>query len=437
MSREIDLTSARKYLTELAPRAGEILRRYFESGDYMSRRKEGVDFTTQADEEVDTFLTENIRKKYPQTNFLTEETAPDDYSSLKQTGNLWVIDPMDGTGNFSRKHPHFAISIALVDKGISKIGVVYAPIEGSLYWAQVDQEGTFLNGNPIKVSATKDLGEAVIACDWGWDLQKRANVVRWLSNINPHVRQIKSMGSAVADLASLAEGRIDAYMNSGLKPWDVAASALLIEKAGGKITTPQGETWNVFHPDILASNGILHERILNLINKLMLSRGYSLWLMPSGEVYERFTYLIKRLAQEYNGPIFQPHVTLLGEFTQSEEEVIKLTQDLIADQKPFPVTLRQIDYQDFHFRALFVIAEITEPLLSLHSRAKQIFGMQNIPPYMPHLSLLYGNYSNDVKEKIISEIGSEQTAQFDVSIVHLVKGGKVEEWKIVKEFPFQ
>ena len=74
------------------------------------------------------------------------------------------------------------------------------------------------------------------------------------------------MGSAVADLASLAGGRIDTYMHSGLKPWDVAASALLIEKAGGKITTPTGAQWNVFSPDILASNGVLHERLLNLLN---------------------------------------------------------------------------------------------------------------------------------------------------------------------------
>lgn len=74
------------------------------------------------------------------------------------------------------------------------------------------------------------------------------------------------MGSAVSDLASLAEGQIDAYMHSGLKPWDVAASALLIEKAGGKITTPTGEYWNVFQPDILATNSILHDRLINLLN---------------------------------------------------------------------------------------------------------------------------------------------------------------------------
>jgi len=136
-----------------------------------------------------------------------------------------------------------------------------------LYWAQADQKDVHLNGKPIAVSFTDDLGESVVACDWAWGLEKRLNVVRWLGNVSTHVRQVKSMGSAVADLATLASGRIDAYMHSGLKPWDVAASALLIEKAGGRITTPTGENWGVFQPDILATNGILHDRILDLINE--------------------------------------------------------------------------------------------------------------------------------------------------------------------------
>lgn len=265
-TNSIELTRARKYLVNLVPQAGETLRKYFASRNFTQRSKGGVDFTTQADEEVDAFLLGEIKKRYPQTNFLTEETAPTDYSSLKDTNDLWVIDPLDGTINFSRKEPHFAISIGLVDKGIPILGVVHIPMTSDTYWAQADQEGAFLNGEPIQISTTDNLRESVIGCDWAWGLEKRLNVVRWLGNVSTHVRQIKSMGSAVADLASLAGGRLDAYMHSGLKPWDVAASALLIEKAGGKITTPTGANWNVFSFDILASNGILHERLVNLIN---------------------------------------------------------------------------------------------------------------------------------------------------------------------------
>lgn len=169
----------------------------------------------------------------------------------------------------------------------------------------------------------------------------------------------------------------------------------------------------------------------------MISKGYNLWLMPKGEVYKKFADLIKKLGGEYGGPMFEPHVTLLGDIELPETEMIKRTEQLVKDQKPFPITLRQVDYQEYHFRALFVRAVITKPLLALHERAKKLFGMQDIPPYMPHLSLLYGNYPNGLKEKIISEIGRDQTAQFEVSSMHLIKGGEVEDWRIIKEFPFQ
>lgn len=121
----------------------------------------------------------------------------------------------------------------------------------------------------------------------------------------------------------------------------------------------------------------------------MVSEGYTLWLMPSGAEYNRFADLIKKLAQQYNAPVFQPHVTLLGEFPQPEKEAMRLTQELVIGQKPFPVKLRQIDYQEYHFRALFVKAVKTPDLVNLHERAKKLFGMEHIPPYMPHLSLLY------------------------------------------------
>ena len=167
----------------------------------------------------------------------------------------------------------------------------------------------------------------------------------------------------------------------------------------------------------------------------MISKGYTLWLMPKDKIYTKFAQLIKKLGAEYRGPIFEPHVTLLGDIELSESEMIKRTKQLVQGQKTFPVILRQIDYQDFYFRTLFVKAEITKPLQDLHNLAKQIFE-KNIPPYMPHLSLLYGNYPVDLKEKIIKEIGKDQTAQFEISSVHLVRGGEVEDWKIIKEFTF-
>ncbi|MBI2315140.1 inositol monophosphatase family protein [Candidatus Daviesbacteria bacterium] len=262
----MNLNQAREYLLTLLPQAGEILKKYFVSGEFTFQSKGGFDFLTQADEEVDLFLREGIKKQFPGTQLLTEETAPKDHQTLKEIKNLWVIDPLDGTINFSRGNPHFAISVGLVDKGISKFGVVLVPLENKLYWAEQDQENVFLNGEPIKVSTTENLEKAVMACDWTWDLEKRLKVVTWLNKSCSKVLQIKQMGSAVADLADLAAGKLDIYLHSGLKPWDVAACTLFIEKAGGRITTPSGEKWNVFNPEMLASNGFLHTKILDLIS---------------------------------------------------------------------------------------------------------------------------------------------------------------------------
>ncbi len=167
----------------------------------------------------------------------------------------------------------------------------------------------------------------------------------------------------------------------------------------------------------------------------MISKGYTLWLMPKDKNYQRFANLIKRLAREYNAPVFEPHVTLLGDIELPEAEMIKRTQQLVQGQKSFAVTSKQIDYEDFFFRALFVRAELTEPLQNLHNLAKKIFEM-NIFPYMPHLSLLYGDYPQEIKEKIIQEIGREQSAQFEINSIFLIKGGKVKVWKIVQEFNF-
>ena len=136
-----------------------------------------------------------------------------------------------------------------------------------LYFARADSGNSFLNNKPIHVSKTHYLKEATVACDWAWDVKKRLNLIKWLTPLSQKIRQVKSMGSGAADLASLAEGRIDGYIHAGLKPWDIGAALLIIEKAGGKITDPYGKAMNIFNPDIFASNNILHDEILKLITQ--------------------------------------------------------------------------------------------------------------------------------------------------------------------------
>lgn len=166
----------------------------------------------------------------------------------------------------------------------------------------------------------------------------------------------------------------------------------------------------------------------------MKAKGYCLWLMPTGEAYDKFSSLIKRLAKEYNASVFEPHVTLIGDLMGSENDVLKEVEQLVLGQRSFPITLRLIDYQDFYFRTLFVKADRTKPLQTLHDQACEIFEMKE-PNYMPHLSLLYGDFSPKVKEKIIEAIGRDQTTEFTVSSLNVFKtDGEVESWHKVGEF---
>lgn len=168
----------------------------------------------------------------------------------------------------------------------------------------------------------------------------------------------------------------------------------------------------------------------------MKAKGYSLWLMPAGKVYDNSRGLIQRLAKKYNAPLFEPHVTLLGGVIQQEDDVLERAEQITSGQNAFQITLNRVDYQDYYFRALFVRAERTGQLQALHDRAKEVFEMQDISGYIPHLSLMYGDFSETVKEKIIKNIGKNQNIEFTANSVQVFKtDGEVNSWYKVKEFP--
>lgn len=261
----MNMEDALSRVVTLAREAGEIAKRHFRTGNFTTQSKGGSDFLTQADSEVDTFLKDRLRRAFPDSQILTEETAPQDYSGLENAESLWIVDPIDGTTNFSRNDEHFAISIALVEKAKAKVGVVYLPVENKLYKAQIDKDNAYCNDQKIHVSDTAALETASVGYDWAWSMESREQMHAFVSKFMTKVRQPRALGSAASDLSLLAEGNIDVYINSGLKPWDIAAASLIIEKAGGILTTPHGEPFNVFKSDLVASNTILHHHFLELL----------------------------------------------------------------------------------------------------------------------------------------------------------------------------
>jgi len=258
------------FVIKTVRQAGRIVRSYF--GQVKAQSKGGLDIVTTADKESENFIRQALKSSYPDWQILSEEEGEKEISH----GFCWIVDPLDGTVNFTRGDPHFGISIALTFEGKSVLGVVYAPLEHRLFFAQkgkgayevLQGKGDFevVKERRIFVSKVGDFKRAVVLTDWPWDIKAREEGAKFIQHLAPLVLQIKIRGSAVLDLADLAAGRMDVYLHAGLKPWDWAAACLIVEEAGGRVTDLKGKPWNPWKPALLASNGALHQQILNLIS---------------------------------------------------------------------------------------------------------------------------------------------------------------------------
>lgn len=265
-SYSLNLSKAEKFLLNLLPEAGKILNYYFKL-DKLSRRQKGKhDFVTEADLAVDEFIIKRLKKEFPDILILTEETSVGNFEKYKDSELVWLVDPLDGTTNFSRKIPHFAISLALVFHSKPIIGVIYNPMVNNLFWAREDKEGAYCNGKKISASKIVDLDEAVVCTDWSHNIKTRKKSLETIHKLLGKVRSIKIMGSATSDLVNLASGKIEVYTHVYCMPWDTAAATLIGEKAGAKITDIDGGAWDVFTPGILVANPYLHSKILKLLS---------------------------------------------------------------------------------------------------------------------------------------------------------------------------
>jgi myo-inositol-1(or 4)-monophosphatase len=211
---------------------------------------------------------EIIRSRYPDHDIWAEEVnqTPDGASDY-----CWIIDPLDGTTNYSRGFPCFSISIGLSHRGKLILGVVYDPLRAQLFRAQRGQ-GAYLNDERIQVSAAARLMDAVIGLDWAHEQELRCQVAQLVAQVAPEVSTLRSMGSAALGLCSVAAGWTDAYFHLSLKPWDVAAASVIIHEAGGAISDLTGQPWRPGSENCLASNGLIHETMLSLMKQSGLPR---------------------------------------------------------------------------------------------------------------------------------------------------------------------
>lgn len=209
---------------------GRIHLSYFRGNALDIHTKSNVyDVVTRADKEGEAFLIAKIQESFPDHAILGEETG----MHAGEADYCWVLDPLDGTNNFSQGLPVFTISVGLQYKGKTVLGVVYAPYLKEMFVA-IRGGGAFFNGTPLKVSDKTDLEHAVLGTGFPYD--KGTNPVNNISNlasILPHLRGIRRMGSAAYDLCCTAAGWLDGYWELNLNLWDMCAGALIVEEAGG------------------------------------------------------------------------------------------------------------------------------------------------------------------------------------------------------------
>lgn len=219
------------------------------------------DLVTEADTAAEDVILKLIRERFPQHSILSEEAGGAGIGD----GYGWIIDPLDGTTNYARHIPSFAVSIGVLKDKNPVVGVIHDPLCHQTF-AAVRGEGATLNGKPLRVSRLDRLEGAVVGVDWGHSDEVRKQVLSNLLKMAHHCSTVRTFGSAALAIAYVAAGWLDVYLHLDLKPWDTAAGILIVAEAGGRCTTPDGSPYRVDLPTCLATNGILHEQVLSIIN---------------------------------------------------------------------------------------------------------------------------------------------------------------------------
>lgn len=238
---------------------------------YRVEYKGDIDLVTIVDRLSEKAIVERITAVFPDHDLLAEETL----FQKKGSPWKWIIDPLDGTTNYFRGYPCFCVSIGLEVDGEVKLGVVYNPVLDELFHAERG-EGAFLNGNPISVSRVDDLNRSFLCTGFPYDVREYADFyLRYFREFIIRSFAIRRPGSAAIDLSYLAAGRFDGFWELKLHPWDVAAGSLIITEAGGKVTDFKGGLFGIYSGEMLASNGLIHEEMLEVIQEVNSKIGWS------------------------------------------------------------------------------------------------------------------------------------------------------------------
>lgn len=246
----------------LAREAGALQRERYATRLAVETKSAAVDLVTEVDRACERLVVEGIAAERPGDAVLAEEGGGREREGARLR---WVVDPLDGTTNYAHGYPRFCVSIGVEEGGERSVGVVYDPLLDELYHA-VRGEGAFLNGRPLRVSAEPALDRSLLATGFAYDRRRspRDNVESFAAFLKA-ARALRRDGSAALDLAYVAAGRLDGYWELKLHAWDVAAGALLVEEAGGRVSDCAGGPMPRSGSEVVASNGRIHEAMLDVL----------------------------------------------------------------------------------------------------------------------------------------------------------------------------
>ena len=245
-----------QFIKKLARGAGAILRDGFRHDIEINHKTGHWDVVTQYDLASDKYIQTHIKKKFPKHSILSEETGREG-----KNDHLWVIDPLDGTRNFSRGIPFFCVSIAFVRKNKILYGAIYDPVHDELFFAK-DGKGAILNGKSISVSTPEILDSAMASVLW------HANIVgpKIVSKLQKFARDNQfwqtNLASAALSIAYVACGRVDLHVSKGAFPWDYAGATFIVKQAGGRVSDFQGRPYQWNSDGVIAANPKIHKLIL-------------------------------------------------------------------------------------------------------------------------------------------------------------------------------
>lgn len=268
MEMNLSNINLEKLLTEctnISRNAGEILLKYFNAPmkvDFKGR----YNMVTEADIQSEKYIIDKLTELTPDISVLSEEDSEKNTSSATDESRiLWIVDPLDGTTNFTHGYPHFCISIALVMDNNPVLGIIYDPCRDELFHASA-QSGVFCNGNPCQVSGNSRLETSVIATGFPYKVRelKKNNLIEFCA-LRLNTQGVRRFGAAALDLAYVAAGRLDGFWERWLKPWDTAAGILMVREAGGKVTRFNGKKYSLFEPEILATNQYIHDEMSHIL----------------------------------------------------------------------------------------------------------------------------------------------------------------------------